>query len=62
MTQLVITLVRADNGNWSWSAGDTDRRVPARQGAGAWTAEQALKEALHMAGYKTLEDRTLGEA
>lgn len=62
MTKLVVTLVRAENGNWSWSAGDSDRRMAPRQGAGANTAEQALKEALFMAGYSSCEEPHKGEA
>lgn len=59
---LIVTLIRSDNGNWSWTVGDKNRQMEPRQGAGAYCAEQALKEALHDAQYRTLDDRMAGEA
>ena len=59
---LVVTLLRLDNGNWSWSTGDKNRTMEPRQGVGAQTAEQALARALDAAGYSSVEEPHKGEA
>lgn len=60
--RLVITLVRAGNGNWSYTAGDSRRQLDPVQGVGCATAEQALKEALWDVGYASVKEDPAGEA